>query len=225
MFGEKPILTRLSTSEIELGPHILLLEKDKKHDGLLDCRKVPCPLLSLWPVFVASLLLATSIGFYVAALLRTPNDLECALRLSPYCKNFFIHHLVSAQFVHLLTANDTPRTAPMLEAVEYEEVNWVNDFDQPSIYRGYPSPEREKAWNTLWQRSSPTFRSCNPNRPILSCRWHCERSRKGIRVPQPLEACRLHANTGQIRPWSRGRGRGLSSVALSGQSSRFHFFS
>lgn len=44
--------------------------------------------------------------------------------------------------------------APLLEAVEYEEVNWANDFEQPSIYRGYPNPGREKAWENLWRRSS-----------------------------------------------------------------------
>lgn len=47
--------------------------------------------------------------------------------------------------------------APLFEAVEYEEVNWTNDFDQPSIYRGYPNPEREKAWENLWRRLSPTI--------------------------------------------------------------------
>ncbi|MCJ1469073.1 hypothetical protein MMC07_007705 [Pseudocyphellaria aurata] len=115
----KPLLTRLPTSEIEsarTAPDVVILKKDKKQ---------AC---ALWLLYVASLLLATSIGFFVAALWRIPNDLECAMQLSPY--------------------------SPMLEAIEYEEVNWVNDFDQPSIYRGYPSPEREIAWNTLWQHGT-----------------------------------------------------------------------
>lgn len=53
-----------------------------------------------------------------------------------------------------LTREFTWRTAPLLEAVEYEEVNWTNDFDQPSIYRGPPNPQREKAWENLWRRLS-----------------------------------------------------------------------
>ena len=42
--------------------------------------------------------------------------------------------------------------APMLEAVKYEEVAFANDFHQPSIYRGYPTQEREQAWEALWNR-------------------------------------------------------------------------
>lgn len=40
----------------------------------------------------------------------------------------------------------------MLEAVEYEQVTLANDFDEPSIYRGYPTREREQAWEALWNR-------------------------------------------------------------------------
>lgn len=72
------------------------------------------------------------------------------------------HHLSpqSTKFIHQLIHEPTPRTAPLLEAVEYEEVNWANDFDQPSIYRGYPNPQREKAWEKLWRRSSLAFPFC-----------------------------------------------------------------
>ncbi|MCJ1475783.1 hypothetical protein MMC13_004447 [Lambiella insularis] len=37
-----------------------------------------------------------------------------------------------------------------MDAVEYEELNWQNEFRQPSIYRGPPTLERERAWDELW---------------------------------------------------------------------------
>lgn len=46
----------------------------------------------------------------------------------------------------------------MMEAVEYEDVTFANDFNQPSIYRGYPTPEREKAWEGLWKREATLLR-------------------------------------------------------------------
>lgn len=42
--------------------------------------------------------------------------------------------------------------APMLEAVEYYEVDWANEFHQESIYRGFPTPKLELAWDRLWRR-------------------------------------------------------------------------
>ncbi|KAK5661913.1 hypothetical protein OQA88_10022 [Cercophora sp. LCS_1] len=36
------------------------------------------------------------------------------------------------------------------DAVEYWEGDAINPFTNPSIYRGPPTPEREKAWDDLW---------------------------------------------------------------------------
>lgn len=36
-----------------------------------------------------------------------------------------------------------------MEAVEYEWVVYQNKFDQPSAYRGQPTPELERAWEDL----------------------------------------------------------------------------
>lgn len=40
-------------------------------------------------------------------------------------------------------------TAPALEAVEYHDIDFINDFNSTSIYRGPPTPEREEAWDKL----------------------------------------------------------------------------
>lgn len=39
--------------------------------------------------------------------------------------------------------------APALEAVEYHDIDFINDFNSTSIYRGPPTPEREEAWDKL----------------------------------------------------------------------------
>ncbi|KAJ6149819.1 Protein of unknown function DUF3328 [Penicillium samsonianum] len=41
----------------------------------------------------------------------------------------------------------------MLEAVEYYEVDWANEFLQESIYRGSPTPKLEIAWDRLWRHN------------------------------------------------------------------------
>ncbi|KAJ6128951.1 Protein of unknown function DUF3328 [Penicillium samsonianum] len=42
--------------------------------------------------------------------------------------------------------------SPLLEAVEYYEVDWANNFHQESIYRGSPTSELELAWDRLWRQ-------------------------------------------------------------------------
>ena len=48
--------------------------------------------------------------------------------------------------------------APALDVVRYEEVEFQNLFDEPSIYRGPPTAEREQAWQDLWERESSRLR-------------------------------------------------------------------
>lgn len=40
--------------------------------------------------------------------------------------------------------------APMWDAVEFWEGDLINYFNHSTIYRGPPTPEREKAWDDLW---------------------------------------------------------------------------
>jgi len=43
-----------------------------------------------------------------------------------------------------------PELAPLLDVVEYEEVDFVNPFAHKTIYRGPPTDELEEAWKELW---------------------------------------------------------------------------
>jgi hypothetical protein len=55
---------------------------------------------------------------------------------------------------HMLT-----EAAPGLDAVEYVEFDLENKFAEPSIYRGPPTPARDKAWSELWEcKSLPHIR-------------------------------------------------------------------
>lgn len=69
-------------SEIESVSNSSFLITDDKHCG--QC-KLKSRILSLWPLFVASLFFLMSLVLLAAAMLRTPNDMECAVQLSPYC--------------------------------------------------------------------------------------------------------------------------------------------
>ena len=40
--------------------------------------------------------------------------------------------------------------APLLDAVEYEDVNFDNDFAHQTKYRGPPTKELEEEWSKLW---------------------------------------------------------------------------
>ncbi|MCJ1425929.1 hypothetical protein MMC29_003830 [Sticta canariensis] len=46
---------------------------------------------------------------------------------------------------------------PALEAVKYKDTTLQNKFDQPSIYRGPPTLERERAWLDLWDHAAISF--------------------------------------------------------------------
>lgn len=38
----------------------------------------------------------------------------------------------------------------MLEVLEFEDVQFDNEFWKPSPYKGRPTPELEKRWHDLW---------------------------------------------------------------------------
>ena len=40
--------------------------------------------------------------------------------------------------------------APLLDVVEYEDVNFDNDFAHQTKYRGPPTKELEEEWSKLW---------------------------------------------------------------------------
>ena len=68
---------------------------------------------------------------------------------------FGVSYLIyTTYYTHAPSLSDFSSTdfnlAPALVAVEYVEYDLENMFDQPSIYRGPPTPVLEKAWSDLW---------------------------------------------------------------------------
>lgn len=49
-----------------------------------------------------------------------------------------------------LADNSVSGQAPLLEAVEYEDVNFENSFAHKTKYRGPPTAELEEEWGKLW---------------------------------------------------------------------------
>jgi hypothetical protein len=57
--------------------------------------------------------------------------------------------IVSLRDVRNSTVNSFK--APALDAIEYEEITLQNSFDEPSIFRGPLTQEREDAWHDLYR--------------------------------------------------------------------------
>ncbi|KAI9776101.1 MAG: hypothetical protein M1839_000614 [Geoglossum umbratile] len=104
-----------------------LLSKDEKEEyGVEDARLGKRSLsMTRWSLPASLLLFALSILLLIAARSIRPSDNQCARQLSVW--------------------------SPGLDAVEYIEYDLENKFDEPSIYRGPPTPARDKAWTELWQ--------------------------------------------------------------------------
>jgi hypothetical protein len=115
----------------------------------------------VWILLAAFLMFLASLGVFMAsAATRRQTDIECAVQLSSYCtcitKYSPLFHFIDYS-KWILT--DLCIIAPALEAIEYEEFNFPNEFDQPSIYRGPPTLELEQAWKDLWfcESSEPLY--------------------------------------------------------------------
>ncbi|KAK2050914.1 hypothetical protein LY76DRAFT_529540 [Colletotrichum caudatum] len=72
--------------------------------------------------FLCLVVLSIAFGF-TFSVLRAPSDQDCTRQLSMW--------------------------SPVLEAVEYIQFDFDDAFNSTSIYRGPPTPEREKAWFDL----------------------------------------------------------------------------
>jgi hypothetical protein len=117
--------------------------------------------------------------------------------------------------------------APLLEAVEYNTYNFENQFEQPSIYRGPPTPEIEKAWEELWSctylplKDSIIFLLMN-DFPQYSWRYRCPCTK--ATSPQQVIGDIVDAHSSRIRGWCCGAGGSLSSASLSGKIIRHSIF-
>ncbi|OCL00371.1 uncharacterized protein K441DRAFT_651284 [Cenococcum geophilum 1.58] len=72
----------------------------------------------------ASLTIMGAFLLITAYTIVKPTDLSCARQLSTY--------------------------SPMVEAVEYYDLDWDNDFWKTSLYMGKPTAEGDEAWDNLW---------------------------------------------------------------------------
>ena len=101
-----------------------------------------CPLLAVQSIVI--FLLVTYLIIH-----RTPSDIACARKLSPYCRT---NPLTSLERWML-----NQDLAPFLDSgdLEYKEFTDKNHLMQPSIYRGLPTPEVEQAWIELWRSTYP----------------------------------------------------------------------
>lgn len=126
----------MSATESNESLDFLLSAKFKKSIQLSRRRR-----LIHSPILHATWVLCTLLGLLVyLSMTRKPTDQQCTKKLNLYCQSLPI-------FPHTATSN--PPTAPMLEAVEYVEKDFSNEFNSTSIYRGPPTPEREAAWDKL----------------------------------------------------------------------------
>lgn len=78
-------------------------------------------------------------------------------------------HLYLSFFLQFF-ADEVLSPAPALEAVKYKDITLQNKFDEPSIYRGPPTLEREQAWLDLWGRKSLGTLDFNPT-PIVTIQF------------------------------------------------------
>lgn len=56
----------------------------------------------------------------------------------------------SIQCVHPLLTKRDERTAPALDAIQYEYQLLQGSFMEPSPYRGRPTPQMDALWERLW---------------------------------------------------------------------------
>lgn len=95
-------------------------------------------------LLLASLIATTlSFLFFLRKRQRVVTDMACVENMSAYCKIFpkaFNHK-------HILWLLYS--TAPLREAIEYEWVQFPDDF-VPDQYSGYPTQESEDEWAKLW---------------------------------------------------------------------------
>ena len=144
-FYKKLLPLEASTdSEGEEGQDFPLI----KHTDINHSRKKHC---CRWPRYLsASLTIMGAFLLITAYTIVKPTDLSCVRQLSTYCEQTL---QLSKLCPLLWNANLYGLgflIAPMVEAVEYYELDWDNDFWKKSLYMGKPTAEGDEAWDNLW---------------------------------------------------------------------------
>ena len=136
--------SRLSTSEQSL----LSETTDQSPGSTFKYQKLPWWRSKLLlSCIVQSLTIVTLAVVLLVFTKRGCSERICTQRLSVYCRFFFLDRLsrCGQRLMKLCWY-----IAPLLDVVEYEDVNFDNDFAHQTEYRGPPTKELEEEWNKLW---------------------------------------------------------------------------
>ena len=98
----------------------------------------------LWLFALSGIFFGLSLASLLYAYWLEPSDRLCTEKMAAFGKFRVTRISIIVAFVA------DGNSAPAMEAVEYEWRTFENDFFHPSIYRGSPTLELEKAWDDLW---------------------------------------------------------------------------
>ncbi|KAK2005354.1 hypothetical protein LZ32DRAFT_674356 [Colletotrichum eremochloae] len=118
----KPLMSEDARDSESLTDSMYSIGKDPKHRLWSKLKSRVQSQCMGYMGFLCLVLLSLLFGF-AFSVLRAPSDQDCARQLSMW--------------------------SPALEAVEYMQLDFNDAFNSTSIYRGPPTPEREKAWFDL----------------------------------------------------------------------------
>jgi hypothetical protein len=161
----RPSSSERASSDEQNVPFLDRQEDQRRLPGRLEQLSRPPSLISAAVVFFVA-----SVAAVIATFTWQPSDRQCARTLSAYCTRFSLLYII-ASFASLVTVQSLltrPSIAPITEAVEYEWVTLENNINQPSIYRGRPTPELEQAWGRLWECRFPSPVSFTPLRHMFA---------------------------------------------------------
>ena len=143
--------------------------------------------LCLCPLFVVQSIVIFLLVTYLI-IHRTPSDIACARKLSPYCETNSLSSLERWMLIQDL--------APFLDSgdLEYKEFTDENHLMQPSIYRGLPTPEVEQAWIELWRS---TYTPLHVIVPLVSPAKEYASSASSHTEPHPGDSANHKVSGGQ----------------------------
>ena len=133
-------------TEVSTDPDV---EGDAPHEDLLNesvpttcfsCHSVPDCILA-----ISAILLIVASGMSVASKWHAVTDAECDSTLRAFSK----FHVRKACCFGCSWLVNTSVLAPLANAIQYDWVQF-GDGSMPSMYKGSPTAELEKAWNDLW---------------------------------------------------------------------------
>ncbi|KAK9435462.1 hypothetical protein VB005_10259 [Metarhizium brunneum] len=135
----------LSDSESDDASSFLKLRSTSHHWG--QSRGLVVGLCGI----IAALL--TALFVMVWQHMASPSQLQCAKLNSPFCQSFASQKLFTFFILSIVTDLGA---APAWDGVEFWEGDFENEFPHKTLYRGPPTPEREKAWEDLWLHTPVT---------------------------------------------------------------------